>query len=93
MVVIFVLVIIVVVFFVVLVVIVLRYIWRKYVVRRENGENRGENFVKDFEEFLNRKFCYLDEMNENLYDELDEKKMDVVKEKNEKGFKILDKIL
>uniref|UniRef100_A0A8W8JE64 Uncharacterized protein n=1 Tax=Magallana gigas TaxID=29159 RepID=A0A8W8JE64_MAGGI len=34
-----------------------------------------------------------DETNENLYDELDEKKMDAAKEKNEKGPKTLDKTL
>lgn len=53
--------------------------------------NRGENPVKDFEEFLNRKSCHSDEMNKNLYDELDEKKVDAAKEKNEKGPKTVEK--
>lgn len=83
----------VVVLLAVLAAIVSRYTWRKYVARRENGENRGENPVKDFEEFLNRKSCHSDETKENLYDELDEKKMDAAKEKNEKGPKTLDKTL
>lgn len=76
----------------VLAAIVSRYTWRKYVARRE-AENRGENPVKDFEEFLNRKSCHSDETKENLYDELDEKKMDAAKEKNEKGPNTLDKTL
>uniref|UniRef100_K1R4I5 Uncharacterized protein n=1 Tax=Magallana gigas TaxID=29159 RepID=K1R4I5_MAGGI len=83
----------VVVLIVVLAAIFSRYIWRKYVARRENGENRGGNSVKDFEEFLNRKSCHSNETNENLYDELDEKKMDAAKEKNEKGPKNVDKTL
>lgn len=82
----------VVVLLAVLAAIVSRYTWRKYVARRE-AENRGENSVKDFEEFLNRKPGHSDETNENLYDELDEKKMDAAKEKNEKGPKTLDKTL
>lgn len=68
-----------------------RYTWRKYVARKENGGNRGENSVKDFEEFLNRKSRHSDET--NLYDELDENKMDAAKEKNEKGPKTVDKTL
>lgn len=81
----------VVVLLAVLAAIVSRYTWRKYVARRE-AENRGENPVKDFEEFK-QKSCHSDETKENLYDELDEKKMDAAKEKNEKGPKTLDKTL
>lgn len=81
----------VVVLIVILVAIGSRYTWRKYVARKENGGNRGENSVKDFEEFLNRKSRHSDET--NLYDELDENKMDAAKEKNEKGPKTVDKTL